>query len=91
MIPIARDRLVLQRVTALLDHNGWKALREEALKKVASHEDSISRLIFRTRTDVDEKEIEYYRGFRQGVMYVIDGLPNQIKAEFDKGLKESDA
>lgn len=87
---MARDRLVLERVSALLDHGGFKALREEALKKLAANEDSINRLLFRTRTPVDPIEVEYFRGFRQGVMFVLDALPNQIKAEFDKALKESE-
>jgi len=38
-------------------------------------------------------EIEYFRGFRQGVMYVLDGLPNGADSEIkliEKKLKESD-
>ncbi len=49
-------------------------------------EDSIDRLLFRTRTPVDPIEIEYFRGFRQGVMYVLDGLPNEITAQFEREL-----
>ena len=49
-------------------------------------EASIDRLLFRTRTVVDPIEIEYFRGFRQGVMYVLEGLPNEITAQFKREL-----
>lgn len=49
-------------------------------------EASIDRLLFRTRTVVDPIEIEYFRGFRQGVMYVLEGLPNEITAQFEREL-----
>lgn len=48
----------------------------------------MTRLIFRTRSPVPEAEIEYARGFYQGVMFVLEGLPNTIKAEFERGQKE---
>ncbi|HSG26920.1 MAG TPA: hypothetical protein VLA34_00470, partial [Candidatus Krumholzibacterium sp.] len=54
--------------------------------KLVRMEDSIDRLLFRTRTPVDPIEIEYFRGFRQGVMYVLDGLPNEITAQFEREL-----
>lgn len=43
---------------------------------------------------MDPLEVEYFRGFRQGVMYVLDGLPNGAKSEvqrIEKKLKEMDA
>lgn len=86
-----RDERTLSLLSGLLEDGAWKALREEALKKVASQEKTLNSLLFRTRTPVDPIEIEYFRGFRQGVMYVLDGLPNAIKAEFERGLKESDS
>lgn len=66
----------------------WRVLREEALKKVTKHEESVQRLLFRTRTPVDPIEVEYDRGFYQGVMYVLDGLPNTMKAEFQRRLSD---
>jgi len=88
---LKRDERTLSLISGLLEDGAWKVFREEALKKVVSHEDSLNRLLFRTRTPVDPVEVEYFRGFRQGVMYVLDGLPNAIKAEFERGLKESDS
>lgn len=85
---MARDERTLSLVTGLLEDGAWKVFREEALKKVVSHEASLNRLIFRTRTEVDPVEVEYFRGFRQGVMYVLDGLPNELRAEFERGLKK---
>ena len=79
---------ILSLIAGLLEDGAWKALREEALKKVASHEASLNRLIFRTRTEINPVEVEYFRGFRQGVMYVLDGLPNEIRDEFERGLKK---
>jgi hypothetical protein len=87
---LARDEKTLSLISGLLETAGWKALREQALKKVVSHEESLNRLLFRTRTAIDPVEVEYFRGFRQGVMYVLDGLPNAISAEFERGLKEDE-
>lgn len=75
-------------VTDMVDTAAWKVLREAALTKVRRHEDSVNRLLFRTRTPVDPIEIEYDRGFRQGVVYVLDGLPNAMKAEFERRLSD---
>lgn len=75
-------------VTDMVESAGWRVLREAALAKVARHEESVKRLLFRTRTPIDPAEIEYDRGFQQGVMYVLDGLPNAMQAEFARRLKE---
>lgn len=85
---MARDEQALGLVSAMIETAAWKALREEAMKKVASHEESVKRLLFRTRSPVDPVEIEYSRGFYQGVIYVLDGLPNTMKAEFEKLLRD---
>jgi len=79
----------LERITLLENHVGFKALREEANAKLVRMEKSISRLLFLTRTEVDPIEIEYFRGFRQGVKYVLDGLPGEVKAEFERELAKS--
>lgn len=84
-----RDEQTLSLVTGMLEEPAWKVFREEALKKVVSHEESLNRLLFRTRTEVNPVEVEYFRGFRQGVMYVLDGLPNAMRSEFERLLKES--
>lgn len=86
MIQLARDIRTLELVSALPELEGFKALREEALRKVDRNESSVARLIFRSRADINPVEIEYSRGFRQGVMYVIDGLPNEIIKEFHREL-----
>ena len=88
---MARDMETLDLVSRLADgHRGFELLKKEALKKVEKNEESVSRLVFRTRAELPMEEIEYSRGFRQGVMYVIHGLPNEIKAEFKRKLKEGE-
>lgn len=84
---MAREMRELGLIDDLVSQAGWKVLREEALKKVDKHEESVMRLLFRTRTAVDPIEVEYDRGFRQGVMFVLDGLPNTLQAEFQRRLK----
>lgn len=79
---MAREMRDLGLVVELVTTAAWRVLREEALAKVAKHEESVNKLLFRTRTPVDPIEIEYDRGFRQGVLYVIDGLPNAMRTEF---------
>jgi hypothetical protein len=75
-------------VTDMVDSAGWKVLRDAALAKVARHEDSVIRLLFRSSTPLDPVKIEYDRGFRQGVMFVLDGLPNAMQAEFKRRLND---
>lgn len=65
---------------------GWQSLREKALEKLGANEDTVNRLLFRTRTEVDPLEIEFFRGFRQGVMYVLDGLPAGVEPEIKRVL-----
>ena len=77
-------------VADLVTTAGWNVLREEAMTKVARHEESVKRLLFRSTTPIDPVKIEYDRGFYQGVMYVLDGLPNAMGAEFSRRLKEGD-
>lgn len=67
---------VREDIARLTTLPAWKRLRDEVEKKLASHEGQVSRLVFKTRSPIDPLEIEYFRGFRQGVMYVLDGLPN---------------
>ena len=74
----------------MLETPGWKDFREEALKKVRKHEESVTRLLFRTRSPVDPLEVEYDRGFYQGVLYVLDGLPNTMKKEWEVLLREEE-
>lgn len=85
---MAREMRDLGLVTDLITTAGWRVLREEALAKVARHEESVKRLLFRTRTPVDPVEIEYDRGFQQGVMFVLDGLPNAMRTEFQRRLTD---
>ncbi len=80
----------LGQVVDLISTGGWRILREEALAKVAKHEESVKRLLFRTRTPINTADIEYDRGFQQGVMYVLDGLPNTMQAEFLRRAKDGD-
>ena len=52
-------------------------------------EKALSRMIFYTRAEVDPIEVEYFRGFRQGVKYILDGLPGEIQAEFKRELAKT--
>lgn len=83
-----RDEKTLSRMLGVFDEPGFADYREQALQKLQANEASIIRLLFRTRTEVDASEIEYFRGFRQGVMYMLDGLPNQLRAEYERLLKK---
>lgn len=78
----------LEEVTRLVeDSRGFALLKEQARIKIASVESSLTKLIFRTSTQVDPLRVEYDRGFRQGVIYALEALPNEIVAEFTKKLK----
>ena len=82
MIPLPRDITTLERITSLEGHTGFAALIQECDNKIAKMQGSITRLLFRTRTPLDPIEIEYFRGFRQGVLYATSILPEEAKAEF---------
>ena len=81
---LPREPQVLESIVRLAELPHWQRLKDEARKKLESNESSISRLLFKTRSPVDPVEIEYFRGFRQGVMYVLEGLPNQARDEYKK-------
>ncbi len=94
MAPEPRSIEALESIVRLIQLPHWQRFREEASKKLEKHESEVSRLVFKSRTPVDPIEIEYFRGFRQGVMYVLDGLPNEAAKELErklKQMKESDA
>ena len=89
MIALARDMEVLAEVTHLIENsNGFALLKAEAMKKIAAVEDSLTRLLFRTATEVDPLRVEYDRGFRQGVLYALEALPNELAAELRRTLKK---
>jgi hypothetical protein len=73
----------------LQDHVGFAALVQEADNKINKMEGSLTRLLFRTRTPMDPIEVEYFRGFRQGVLYVTSILPEEAKGEFIRALAKS--
>jgi hypothetical protein len=68
----------------------WKLFRAEVEKKLQANEDTINRLVFRTRTEIDPLEIEYFRGFRQGVTFALEGLPNKILSEYKLAKTEGE-
>lgn len=78
----------MERITLLQEHVGFHALQQEAENKLGKMEQSINSLLYRTRTPIDPIEVEYFRGFRQGVKYVIDALPKEIQAEFKRELAQ---
>lgn len=80
----------LESIVRLTELAHWPRLRAAVLDKLARHEESVSKVVFKTRTPVDPIEIEYARGFRQGVMYVLEGLPNQAKLELARRLAETE-
>lgn len=67
---------------------GWAKLQDEAEKKIASHRKMWTGLIFRSRTELDPLEIEYYRGFEQGVEWILQGLPAAVKRELQEELSK---
>jgi len=81
---LPRDPQVLESIVRLAELPHWQRLKEETQKKLEKNEDTVVRLLFKTRSPVDPLEIEYFRGFRQGVMYVLEGLPNQARDEYKK-------
>ena len=85
-----RDLETLESIARLSRIPHWERLKEEALKKVEAHERSVSNVLFRTRSPVDPLEIEFARGFRQGVMYVLDGLPNSAIRELLLRIEQMD-
>lgn len=84
----------LESITRLRELPHWERLRDVAIRRLERFEGSISRVLFKSRSEVDPLEIEFYRGFRQGVFYVLDGLPNtaidQLKKLADDNEKEVD-
>ena len=84
LIRLPRDPQVLESIARLAELPHWQRLKEETQKKLEKNEDTVVRLLFKTRSPVDPLEIEYFRGFRQGVMYVLEGLPNQARDEYKK-------
>jgi hypothetical protein len=79
---------VLESITRLATLPHWQRLKDEALKKLEGQERTVSHLVFKTRSAIDPIEIEYFRGFRQGVMYVLEGLPNGAQLELERRLKQ---
>ena len=69
----------------------WKVLVQEAEKKLRRFENTLSYQLFKSRSPVDVAEVEYYRGFRKGVMYVLEDLPNTVQVQLAKKLAELDA
>ena len=71
------------------EYRGFALLREAAKTRVERTQNSLMRLIFKTGTEIDPLRVEYDRGFSQGVAFALEGLPNEIYAEWLK-TKESD-
>lgn len=86
MIALENRLEILESIIRLSELPHWERLRGEAISKIERNEASVSKVVFRSRTPIDPIEIEYSRGFRQGVMYVIDALPRQAKAELIRRL-----
>ena len=74
-----RDRRTLESVERMVKtYSAWQLYKAEALEQLDRKQQSINRVIHLTRSPVDPIEVEYYRGFRQGVMYALEGLPNEL-------------
>lgn len=84
-----RSRETLDRVSQMAEsYRPFELLKDEAFKKLERVENSLTKLLFRTSTEIDPLKIEYDRGFRQGVIYALEGLPNEIAAEWQRLLKQ---
>jgi hypothetical protein len=77
-----RSPEVIESIVRLTELPHWQRLKDEANKHLERFERSLSRALFRSRSEPDLAEIEYARGFRQGVTYVLEGLPNTILEEW---------
>lgn len=62
----------------------WATFRDEAEAKLEKHENVINHVVHKTRDPVDPLEIEYFRGFRQGVKYLLYAMPAAARAELDR-------
>ena len=81
---LPREPQVLESIVRLAELPHWQRLKDEAQKKLERNEDTVYRLLFKTRSPVDPLEIEYFRGFRQGVTYVLEALPYEALQELKK-------
>lgn len=86
---MARSPEAIESIARLVELPHWQRLKDEANKKLERMEATMARALFRSRSEPDLAEIEYARGFRQGVTYVLEGLPNTILAEL-KQLEEKE-
>lgn len=86
------DRETLETVSAMVEseYRGFDLLKKAAYARIEKHQSSLMRLIFRTDEPIDPERVAFDRGFLQGVMFMTDGLPNDITNEFRKTIKESD-
>lgn len=88
------DPATLESIARLKQLPHWEKLREAATTRLERIEASQARLLFKTRSKLDPQEvieeIEFYRGFRQGVMFVLDGLPNTAERELKELLNDNE-
>lgn len=86
-----RDRRTLEAVERMVEsYDGWALFKAEAYEQLGLKEAIIDRLIHKSRAPVDPIEIEYFRGFRQGVIYVLDALPHELVAALPRLLEQLD-
>lgn len=88
MIPLETGKL--ESVERLTRHPGWEALKEFADQKIARVEKSLTRLLFTSAAPVDPLRVEYDRGFRQGVKWILEAAPVEAQVAYKKAIAEKD-
>lgn len=77
----------MESIVRLTQLPHWERLKEEGRRKIVRVESSMTRLLFTSSAEIDPKRVEYDRGFRQGIMYILEGLPNEVALEWNAFLK----
>lgn len=88
------DPLEREAIKALTTHKGWDILVKAAGDARDHFYANFAKGLARQAAPVDQREIDYKRGFWRGVLWALKVFPTLTAADFDKAvaeaLKESD-
>lgn len=83
------DLETLERIRLLQDHVGFKALRDLAEEQRTAYLINLARQIGHSSEPVDQRVLDYKRGFFNGMMWVLQvPITERFKAELEKALDE---
>jgi len=85
-----RDPETLELVSRLPKLRSFQLLQNEALKAKERHFATLAKMLMKTRKPVPELEIEYDRGFWNGVEWALEKLPNGVTKEFERLLEQNE-